>query len=271
MGGDISFQTSLGQGTTFSFEVKLPLSAVEEAVQQTRRVIGLMPGQRKFRILIVDDIWENRALLIKLLSPLGVELREAANGKEAFEQWSDWRPDLIWMDMRMPVMDGYAATKLIRQSEAVLIAKLHDEPATSAQTRVVIIALSASAFEHDREAILAIGCDDFLAKPFREAVIFEEMAKYLGLQYLYEEEPPSSRGTERETEQTALTPSRLAALPCELKDPLARAMALGDLEEVQQVVDKIAQTDEELARGIRKMVKNYQVEELLELIATMTK
>ena len=119
----------------------------------------LAPNQPRYRILIVDDKWTNRQLLIKLLNPLGFELKEAENGQQAIEVWEEWEPHLIWMDMRMPVMDGYTATQQI---------KAHLKGQATA-----IIALTASVLEEERAVVLSAGCDDFLRKPFKENDIFE--------------------------------------------------------------------------------------------------
>jgi CheY-like chemotaxis protein len=100
-------------------------------------------------------------------------VREAENGQQAVALWDSWQPHLILMDMRMPVMDGYEATKRI---------KFHLKGQAT-----VIIALTASAFEEDRTMILSAGCDDFVRKPFQEEVLLEKIATHLGVRYVYEE------------------------------------------------------------------------------------
>lgn len=141
--------------------------------EPTRPIIALEPQQPTYRILIVDDKWTNRQLLIKLLSPLGFKLQEASNGREAIEMWDSFEPHLIWMDMRMPVMNGYEATEYIK--------------ATTKGQATAIIALTASIFEEERAIVLSAGCDDFIRKPFREAEIFETMSKHMGLRYVMAE------------------------------------------------------------------------------------
>lgn len=145
MDGDIRVNSQIGKGSLFKFDIKIELAAEEEIIVDTppRQVIGLEPGQPNYRILIVDDISENRKLLSTLLQPLGFEIKEAENGREAFDIWHAWEPDLIWMDMRMPVMDGYEATTWIRSMP------------NGADT--VIIALTASAFEENRAMSLEAG------------------------------------------------------------------------------------------------------------------
>ncbi|WP_190303394.1 ATP-binding protein [Pseudanabaena sp. UWO311] len=175
MGGDIAFKSEAGVGTVFEFNVLVGLSksAKISATSTSSRVIRLAPNQRTYRILVVDDRWENRQILIKLLTPIGLEVEEAENGQVAVTIWEQWQPDLIWMDMRMPVMNGYEATTQIRS-------QLKGQATT-------IIALTASTLEEERAIILSKGCDDFVRKPFLEDIIFEKMSEYLGVQYIYEE------------------------------------------------------------------------------------
>jgi CheY-like chemotaxis protein len=142
------------------------VAAMADALHSSRLVI-------KAEALAVDDRAESRQLLVRLLAPLGCEIREAANGEEAVNIWQEWMPHLILMDLRMPVMSGREATRYIKGTE-----KGKD---------TVIIALTASSFEEDREQILADGCKDFVRKPFREEVLFELMGKHLGLQFIDDE------------------------------------------------------------------------------------
>lgn len=165
MGGDLTVKSAVGQGTTFQFNVQITLGNVVDRKPQSiaQRVIGLAPNQPAYRILIVEDRLENRKLMVNLLQPLGFEVQEAEDGKVAVELFERWRPHLIWMDMRMPVMDGYEATQHI---------KAHKGQAT------VIIALTASALDEERAQILAAGCDDFVRKPFLEDTIFKKMTAW---------------------------------------------------------------------------------------------
>lgn len=171
---------AVGNAVNFDFEISLGSTVEIQTPQLTRRVIGLEAGQPEYRILVVDDRFESRLLLVKLLASLGFLVRSAENGQEAVDLWNAFEPHLIWMDMRMPVMDGYEATKSIK--------------ADLKGRATVIIALTASAFEEERHLVLSAGCDDFVRKPFREQVIFEKMAQYLGVRYIYEE-PAHVEGT----------------------------------------------------------------------------
>ncbi|MEW6498690.1 MAG: ATP-binding protein, partial [Cyanobacteriota bacterium] len=119
MGGDIQVSSVLGKGTTFAFDIQIALAdATEVQITQTKRkVIGLAPNQSEYRILVVDDRFESRLVLVTLFTSIGFCVQEAENGREAIAIWESWKPHLIFMDMHMPVMDGYEATRLIKAGE----------------------------------------------------------------------------------------------------------------------------------------------------------
>ena len=157
------------QGTTFAFAIPVSLGEKigekkEDSLNSNRVNVATNPPS-KYRILVAEDVAVNRKLLLKMMEPLGLEVREAKNGQEAVDIWLDWQPHLIWMDMQMPVMDGYEATKKIKQSPQ--------------GQGTVIIALTASTWEEKREGILAAGCDDFLSKPFEEKVLMDKISHHL--------------------------------------------------------------------------------------------
>jgi signal transduction histidine kinase/CheY-like chemotaxis protein len=179
MGGQIAVQSRRGEGTTFRFDIELP-GATERVIRhEAKRVIGLAAGERN-RIAVVDDTRDNRVLLRKLLESVGFEVRDAANGQDAVELWRTWHPDLIFMDQRMPVMDGSEATRIIRVAEN--------------DTHTPIIALTASVFEHERESILLNGADEFVVKPFAEETIFDVIARHVGVRFIFEGEHAAPSG-----------------------------------------------------------------------------
>lgn len=258
MGGEFAVSSEVGKGTRFEFNIQVSaIAATEiETKQPTRRVIALEPDQPTYRILVVDDKWSSRRLLIKLLSPLGFELQEASNGIEAIAIWDRWEPHLIWMDMRMPLMDGYEATKHIK--------------ATTKGQATAVIALSASTLEEERAVVLSAGCDDFLRKPFREADIFNALNKHLGVRYIYDE-PTSSQASAPDSQdsqdsQDALTPSALASLPTELLTDLEQATIRINLQQISQLIEQIRTHNAALASALATKVKNFQYAEVLGLI-----
>jgi two-component system sensor histidine kinase/response regulator len=181
MGGELTVESEHGVGSTF--RLLLPVTVIDASGAAASdadesRIVGLAPGQPSYRVLVAEDFDDSRLLLVKLLQTIGFEVRSVENGKACIEQWEAWHPHLIWMDIRMPEMNGYEATRHIKNSQ-----NGHE---------TVIIALTASAFAEDRSEILAAGCDDFVSKPFRDSDIFEQMARHLGVTYTYDEQEMSS-------------------------------------------------------------------------------
>jgi len=179
MGGTISVQSRRGEGTTFRFDVALEPCEPVPLEQGPRRVVRIAQGQRPPRIAVVDDTPESRSLLRKLLEAVGFDVREAGNGAAALALCREWRPELVFMDVRMPVMDGREATRRIRQEE-------RDEPARGGPG-TVIVGLTASVFEQEAETLRAGGADEVLFKPFREEALFDVLAARLGVRFEYAE------------------------------------------------------------------------------------
>jgi len=252
-------------GTIFQFDIQANQVAASEIEQRSdrRRVKALAPNQPEYRMLIVDDSNVNRQLLHKLLNPLGFKLQEANNGTEALSLWEHWQPHLIWMDMRMSVMDGDEATRQIRSREQNRAGtnSLFPIPHT------VIIALSASAFTDEKVAVLAAGCDDFIRKPFREEEIFDVIHKHLGVSFIYEES--TSVPDAALMEPLTLKPSHLAALPKDMLGNLRQALVEGDLEAIAISVEQIRQQEKVLGAALLTMIDQYEFEQLLTLIHTV--
>ena len=256
LGGDLTVNSTLGRGSVFAFDIHVCPADLRDisAQKPIRQVVGLAADQPNYRILIVEDKWENRQLLVKLLEPLGLEIREATNGQEGVNLWKTWQPHLIWMDMRMPVMDGYEATRQI---------KAH----LSGQA-TVIIALTASAFEESRSVILAVGCDDFVRKPFRERVIFEKMSQHLGMRYIYADtdQTPEVRGPRsEEAHSEELTAERLLVMPNDWIAELYQAAIQVDADLIFQLVRQIPPDHADLAQRLAELARNFYFDEIIEL------
>ncbi|MEG3910636.1 AAA family ATPase [Microcoleus sp. w2-18bC1] len=273
MGGEMTVSSRAGGGTIFKFDIKVNSveSADRQREQPTRRVIAIAPNQPRYRILVADDAFDNRQLLVKLLSAIGFEVYEAQNGREAIEKWEQYSPHLIFMDMRMPVMDGYEATKQIKEGNHRGIAPTENEdfvgvvPPCLHQT--AIVAITASSFEEDKAMVLSIGCDDFIRKPFREANIFDVLHKHIRVQFVFEELNAAPSFTENEV--NVLTKTAFSELPPELVANLQQAISNLDLEQMQTVISQIREINQPLARASAACIKNFQYEQLLNLIHTL--
>ncbi|MBE9042048.1 CHASE2 domain-containing protein [Oscillatoriales cyanobacterium LEGE 11467] len=262
LGGKITPSSNLGVGSTFKFEIPIILARPDEISSPSQgRVIGLKPSRSTYRIAIVDDTDRNRLLLRQLLEPIGFEVREAQNGREAIDLWASWHPHLIWMDTRMPQMGGLEATRQIREREKMELAATHRE-------RTVILALSASAFEERRGEILAAGCDDFAHKPCSEAIVFEKMAQYLDLRYIWEDLPqpsPSKSGGTGEYQPSAIVRGQLSQMPQTWVRSLDRAANEGDEERVWELIDEIPQQYDRLAEDLRALTHDFRLDVILRL------
>ena len=254
MGGEMHVTSEVGEGTTFAFEiqtVEVEPAQIEEN-QPQRRVLALEPGQPRYRILIVDDKPINRQLLVKLLNPLGFELREATNGREAVEVWDEFQPHLIWMDMRMPVMDGYEATQAIKS--------------TTKGQATAVIALTASVLEEERAVVLSAGCNDFMRKPFKEADIFEAMHKHIGVRYIYDEPTETGSSQSPGDLQKALDSANLATLPSSLLKNLESAASFAEITKIDGYIDEIRQHDETVANALAALAQDFAYDKIARLM-----
>lgn len=255
MGGNLTVSSQLGKGTTFKFDINaIPVDMSQiESDRPQQQIRQLEPGQGSYRLLVVDDKMFNRKLLIELLSPLGFEVKEACNGQEAIEIWQSWQPHLIWMDMRMPVMDGYTATQQIK--------------ATKKEKSTIIIAVTASVLEEEKSGVFAAGCDDFLRKPFREEEVFDIMQRHLGIRYLYEEVTIDRKSTVKNSPANLLSRDDLMNLPQPIQQELQNCLLTGNLALLATIIDEIRVENPPLANAIQDCCDRFQYEKILNLLS----
>ena len=246
MKGRLIVKSELGQGSTFTLSLPLPETQAPAAQSIARIITGLETGLEEIRVLIVDDKEDNRELVLQLLEPTGFVLRTANNGQQAIDSFIEWQPHLIWMDMRMPVLDGYQATQKIR--------------ALSGGDKVKIVALTASAFDEERQKIIAVGCDDMVKKPLEEASLFSVMGKLLHLPYRYADEISSlPESKTQNVDFSELTSEQLATLQL-------AAEAL-DLNKMRELLASLAKTHPMLATELEKMVEGFRFDQIAALCA----
>ncbi|MBD2681670.1 MULTISPECIES: PAS domain S-box protein [Nostoc] len=269
MGGNISVSSTVGEGSKFSFDIQIGLATVSEVhLKQTRRrVSSLAPGQNQYRILVVDDSTDSRLVLIKILRAIGFVVQEAANGQEAIALWEQWQPHLILMDMRMPIMDGYEATKIIKTRE--FQRRQNILQCSILHTHTVIIALTAHAFEEQREAMIEAGCDDFINKPFRESELLEKLKEYLGVQYIYQEQTYQIINSNQEIKESMLTLTDLAnmisAMSPQWVKQIYNAAAQCSDDLILDLIEEIPLENAALRDFISDLAHNFQFEKIMEL------
>lgn len=253
MGGLITVESKSGQGARF--RVDLPMERCAEcevlasAPPPQSELAELAPGTARYRILIAEDQPENVLLLTRLMEQLGLETRTAENGAECVKLFQEWHPHLIWMDRRMPLMDGIEATRRIR--------------ALPGGREVKIVAVTASAFNEQKDEMLESGMDDFIRKPYRFQDIQDCLARLLGLKYNYRDgrTNPSPR-------PTSITPAALAALPDTWRHDLRDALEKLDMDKIEAAIAQIGTVDTQLAQTLTDTTKGYNYQPLLQALAS---
>ncbi|MGC1393668.1 MAG: PAS domain S-box protein [Coleofasciculaceae cyanobacterium] len=275
MGSEIKVGSTLGQGSVFWLDLDLP--AVTENIEVTKfdpgHIISLK--EKTYKVLVVDDRWENRSVLVDLLSPLGFEIVQATDGQDCINQAIQTQPDLILLDMVMPGMDGFEAARKLRQ-----ISNLQN---------IVIIATSASAFDYDQEKSLAAGCNGFISKPVQIEQLLEQLRRYLGLEWVYQTNPSliSSSPTTLQGEHSSavssqhkneiqvlpvgITPNSsettiVIAPPTEAITTLYELAMIGDIKGIQEQAKKIEELDQQFvpfAQQLEQLAKGFQEKQIL--------
>jgi PAS domain S-box-containing protein len=276
MGGELTVCSTVGQGSTFSFFIPLrPANAVDVPLAANqRRVIGLAPGQPTYRVLVVDDQPDNRQLLVKLLSQIGLEVRDAMNGEDAIACWQQWHPHLIWMDIRMPDIDGCEATQRIRAEENESARGWEsggvEESSSDVPSPTKIIALTAQVSNDEHTRSLAAGCDDFVSKPIQVDLILSKVAEHLGLDYVYQE-------IDHQKQESKFIPSSLIPslsshqiMPSAWVAALHQAALNCDAVAASLLIQQIPPEHTALIKGLTHWLQNYRFEAIIRLTQPQT-
>lgn len=266
MGGEIRVESEVGQGSRFSFQIQAGVAAAPTTgLSDFSHVVGLAPGQANYRILIVEDNIVNRLLLSKLLTGLGFEVQEAENGEVAIALWQQWQPHLIFMDMHMPIMDGYEATRRIKQVPIAITNPSESSAALVSIKAPPIVALTASVFAEQRQRIWASGCDDFLSKPFRREDLLEILTKHLGVEYLLRTPDMLSSTDITQASSYTLDATALAVMSSEWRQQLYQAAAQGDDAKAERLIAQIPEDQAPLGSALTRLVENYKFDQLMVL------
>lgn len=303
LGGEITVESQVERGTTITFEVQVHAAEAGTTVssalaqQLTQQQVTGLATSTIYRILIVDDQAETRKILVKVLEPIGFEVQEATNGREALAAWEQWQPHLIWMDMQMPIVNGYIATQAIRDRERQQAAEpgqqvaeqgtpdsdncneaADDFPDSIASIRhsstqissTKIIALTANAFDQQRSNALAAGCDDFVTKPFQYSDILEKIAEHLEIEYqwtefqLAEERLLLTDPMSDESDQTLTL--LLQTMPATWGSDLRSAALRLNSSQCFRLIEQIPATYSLLAQKLTELVNQFQFDAIVDCL-----
>lgn len=252
MEGDISFSSRVGVGSVFCVTLKVPVGkkTTTHRPNLEQRPIALKPGSPVYRILSVDDNPGNRQLMRNLLIPMGFEVRDASNGREAIDLVESWQPQLVLMDLRMPEMDGRTAIEHIRERHS--------------KEHLPIIVVSASAFESEKQSVLELGANEFIRKPFRSADITSTLFKWLEVDYAYSgpsfAEPPSSPPAEQIDRD-------LRRLDGDLLEALTQAADIGNAKRIANLLDRAAPDAPDLTGYLRHLASEFKYDAIRDILA----
>lgn len=254
MGSEIFVESTAGVGSKFWFDLNLPVISDFSAsipIKSTKIVIGY-PGQKQ-KILVIDDHWENRSVMMNLLEPLGFELVEAADGETGLKKAVEWQPDLIFCDLVMPGMDGLQ-----------LIQKLRLLPQFQS---TIIVAASASVFNEDRQKCLELGYSDFIAKPIQALELLDKIKSYLNLWWIYE--PVSTEEKLTEAVSLAASPQEMVVPPKEELLGLYQAAESCYVEDVELEITRLQQLQPEYSSFVARVVElseDFEYQAIVKLI-----
>lgn len=267
LGSEMKIYSEVGKGTTFEFSINVITldykpGETSSIIHYTTRANSetypkITNDQNHHRILIVEDQSYNRQLLYQILSPLGFEIQQATDGEQAIDVWENFCPHLIWMDLRIPLIDGYEVTREIRRREK------SQGLSISSPERTIIIALTASAFTEERILAMEVGCDEFVHKPIEVSKIMTYIAKFFGNQYHLSETRQEVESISPDVDKIA---NQLAEMPLKWRSALADAVMTLNEPEMNSLIEEISPQASELAIALRQCAENFDYESIWEML-----
>jgi hypothetical protein len=238
MGGEIKVESIYGQGSKFWFDLDLPeaTNLIESASLKSSQTLVGYEGEKR-KIMIVDDRWENRSVIVNMLELIGFEVIEAGNGQEGLEEALECQPDLIITDLAMPVMDGFEMTRRLRESGAF--------------KDTIIIASSASVFSFDRQQSQEAGCNDFIPKPVQSEELLNKLENYLELEWIYEAKDELTT----QTQDASVQMSEIVVPPAKELTALYKAAKSGYILDIQEEANRLKQLAPEYVAFADKIIE----------------
>ncbi len=255
MGGEITVSSQLGKGSTFILNVEIKEGNLETVKgKNIKRVLNIDKGEAPCRILVVDDKEENLQVATSLLKLVGFETKEAINGADAIIKFEEWNPHLILMDIRMPVMDGYEATRIIKQTEKGKLTP--------------IVALTASTFEEDHQKAEMLNMQGYISKPFRENELFSTIEKILGIKYVYDDVVEAIQEKYHDDDEEIV--KDIIQLSNDLVSRMLDAIAVADMDTLIELINNVGLDNSKLATYLMTLANNYEYENLKQLLKIKT-
>ncbi|MBL1176964.1 response regulator [Pantanalinema sp. GBBB05] len=253
MGGQIQVVSQPDKGSTFWFDLDLPVSSEwQQSARLTQQgtIVGFSGEKR--RILVVDDRWENRSVITNLLQPIGFEVVEAANGQEGLEKAQNLHPDLIIVDLVMPVLHGFEMIRKVRQTPEL--------------KETVMIASSASVFESDQDKSLDSGANEFLPKPIEVNQLMDRLKTYLQLEWEYEDPGKINQAQNYCLSEEAVPISDSIVPPSQdLLLELQKLVRKGDIDELQEAASQVQLLGSKykaFSQKVLHLTESFQLNEL---------
>lgn len=247
--GSISLESEVGKGSTFHIRLPVKTGDAQDAVDENpiKNIIGIKAGQKKFKVLIVDDIDSNRTFMALMLKEIGFGVKEASEGEKAIQLYNDWKPDLILMDIRMPGIDGYQAISQIRSLPQ--------------GDQVKIIVLSANMIKSEQEIMSLQQSDGFIGIPFEMDQLLEMMSQMLGIEYLYDNTTENLL-----VQSSGIDPSWIDQIPAEKREMIYSAAVIGNGKELKRAIAIIADDFPSLAEHLSTLSSKYDFDAIVTLL-----